>query len=335
MQATATLALKPGDVLEGGYVLRERIGHGGMGDVFLADWLATGRTVAIKALRPQLADWPTRSGQMRHEAEAARRVHSPHCVAVIEDRVPSHGMPYLVMEHVPGRSLGQLITDESLPLARVIELFDQVLAAIGAAHASGVIHGDVKSDNLLVEHTAGTDRVTLIDFGLARIDGAPTRVDVEDGEVMVSGTPEYMAPEVIRGAPPVRASDLYSAGVILYELLTGTTPFRGGSALQIMVRHAHDAVLPPSLRAPDRDIPRAVDRVVLRALDKHPEARFPDAETFARELRAAAVASRPVADRSALPDQRWTQELPTLIHAAPLPRERIARGSERCGAGHP
>src|SRR5207302_6475832 len=123
----------------------------------------------------------------------------------------------------------------------------------------------------------GRDRVTLIDFGLARLAGALAGVDLEAGDVMVSGTPEYMAPEVARGEPPICASDLYGAGVILYELLTGVTPFGGGTARRIMVRHAYDPVVAPSLREPGRGISPALDRVVLCALAKRPSVRFADA----------------------------------------------------------
>jgi serine/threonine-protein kinase len=335
MQATAAVDLQPGDVLDGKYVLREHIGEGGMGNVFLAEQPALERTVAIKVLHAELAASPVHVRRLHSEAIAASRVRSPRCVAVIDHGTLRDGAPYLVMEHVPGRSLGQLIDEEAISLTRAVDLFEQVLAALAAIHDSGVIHADIKSDNILVERVRGADRVTVIDFGLARLESAPVSPDLEDGETMVSGTPEYMAPEVVCGGAPVRESDLYAAGVILYELLTGATPFTGGSAMDILRRQANDVVVPPSLRAPERDIPPALDRVVMRALRKRPEARFPDADTFARELRAAARALRAAA---IAPTQPIAPVVPDVARGVAsrvaqrdgqisLSRQRLARGS--------
>jgi serine/threonine-protein kinase len=321
MLASPYPALKAGDVLDGKYVLRDRIGEGGMGSVFLADQPALERTVAIKVLHPELVGSPSHAQRLRDEASTACRVRDPHCVAVLDASELPDGTPYIVMEHVRGRSLGRIIAEEPVSLARAVDLLEQILAALSAIHEGGVIHADVKSDNFLVETVDGRDRVTLIDFGLARVAAAPSEVDLEGGETMVSGTPEYMAPEVARGEPPIHASDLYGAGVILYELLTGVTPFGGGTARQIMVRHAYDPVVAPSRRRPDRDISPALDRVVVRALDKRPSARFADAAVFARELRAAA--GRPRLSTVPLPrEQRAALETPT----------RFARGSD-CGNG--
>lgn len=273
-------------MLDGKYVLRERIGQGGMGSVFLADQPALERTVAIKILRSDVEACRD-AGLVHGEAVAASRVRSPHCVAVIDCSVLADGTPYLVMEYVPGRSLERIITEERIPVARAVRLFEQVLDALGAAHDSGIIHGDVKSDNFMVELLGGHEHVTMIDFGLARVAAPPAHDRLEEGARVV-GTPDYIAPEVIRGEAPTRASDLYGAGVILYELLTATTPFGGGTAAEIVARHVFEVVEPPSLRRPDRAISPAFDELVLRALDKRPAARFPDAATFARELRAAA-----------------------------------------------
>lgn len=273
-------------MLDGKYVLRERIGQGGMGSVFLADQPALERTVAIKILRSDVGA-STDAGQVRGEAIAASRIRSPHCVAVIDCGALSDGTPYLVMEYVPGRSLERIIREERIPAMRVVDLFEQVLDALGAAHDSGIVHGDVKSDNFMVESLRGREHVTMIDFGLARVAAPSMRDRLEQGPMIV-GTPDYMAPEVARGEAPTCASDLYGAGVILYELLTATTPFGGGAAAEIIARHVYHPVEPPSLRRPGRGISPALDELVLRALDKCPARRFADAATFARGLRAAA-----------------------------------------------
>lgn len=327
------LGLTPGDVLEGRYVLLERIGQGGMGCVFLADQSDVQRTVAIKVLHPELATCPESTRRIRDEAIAAGRVHDPHCVTVVDHGVLPDGVPYVVMGYVPGRSLGRVIAEEPIPLERAIDLCAQILSALAATHAAGIIHADVKSDNFLVERRQGRDHVTLIDFGLALAVDAPVDLDVEDGHVMVSGTPEYMAPEVVGGDAPMPASDLYGAGVILYELLTGATPFGGGTATEIMLRHVHDAVIPPSLRRPDRDIPHLLDLVVVRALAKRPGARFPDAAAFAAELRAAAGAPRAALRAPSARNDRSPPGAPTRVCTTPLPRRRLARGSDYTAIG--
>ena len=314
--------VRPGDVVCNRYLLREQIGEGGMGQVYLADEPALARTVAIKILHPRLAANRDVAAAFREEAVAASRVRHPSCVAIIEcNRLPD-GTPLIVMEHVPGRSLSRTIAEEPIPVARAMNLMAQILSALEAAHAAGVVHADVKSDNFLVETIDGGDHVTLIDFGLARMDGAAAF------EGMVSGTPEYLAPELIRGGRPTPASDLYGAGVILYELLTGTTPFSGGTTTEILGRQLSDVVVPPSLRCPDRELPTAVDHIVLRALDKRPDVRFSNAGELLRSLRAA-LRTRPVREsREAYWDRTAPLDSPTRNCSPALPRQRLARGSD-------
>src|ERR1043166_5374369 len=134
------VSLRPGDVLDGKYVLHDVIGHGGMGSVFLAEQPELARTVAVKVLHPEYAMSPVHTRRLRNEASAAAWVRSPRCASVIEDGTLPDGAPYLVMEHVPGRSLGQVISDDAMPLARAVDIMTQVLAAIAAGHDSGGIH---------------------------------------------------------------------------------------------------------------------------------------------------------------------------------------------------
>ena len=308
---------QPGDVLAGKYVLKERIGVGGMGVVFLADHAPTARRVAIKVLHSHLRGNATAARRFRDEALAARRVQHRGAVTVIEYGSPDGGAPFMAMELVHGSSLARMIEENDLPLPRVLGILDQLLDALGAAHACGVVHADVKSDNVMVSAQGGDDVVTLVDFGLAQLDGEM----VEPG--MVAGTPEYLAPELIRGKAPTIASDLYAAGVILYELLTGATPFAVGTTSKILQRHLLEAPVAPSRRRPDRDIPAALDRIVLRALEKAPAARFASAQELRDALAAVALEGEAACGAGAKAG----------AHGEHAGQPRLARGSEPGGTG--
>ena len=276
-----------GEVLAGKYILLERIGEGGMGLVFLAEQLSLGRTVAIKLLQPALAVCDAFVRQFHTEAVAAYRVQHPGAVAVIDYDMTAEGTPFIAMEYVPGRLLSAVIDEEEIPLPRALKLVRQLLRTLKAAHAHGVVHADIKSDNIVVERTADGDALTLIDFGLARIEGRGNHTaSVSGTPASVSGTPDYMAPELVRGEPPTAATDLYAVGVLLYELLTGRRPFEAGSTTEILLRQLEDDVVPPSRWRPDRDIPAVLDRIVLRALHKDPQARFASAGELAQALAA-------------------------------------------------
>lgn len=322
MPLSSTKLPGPGSVLGGKYVLRERLGEGGMGVVFLADQPVLARTVAIKILHPTLGVNAQLARNFCDEAVAAGRVRHPNSVSVYDVGRTVEGTPYIVMEHVRGRSLGRIIAEQEMALPRALEIVDQILAALEAAHAAGVVHADIKSDNFLVEELASCDRVVLIDFGLARIDPC------ERAPGTIAGTPEYLAPEVVLGECPTIASDLYAVGMILYELVTGTTPFAGGGASEILTRQVEDVVVPMSLRRADASVPPALDQIVLRALAKDPAARFESADEMRRALRA-------VVHPRVVPGYGGTERLATLPSGSPTrdcgvprARSRLARGSD-------
>jgi serine/threonine-protein kinase len=167
----------------------------------------------------------------------------------------------------------------------------QVLAALDQAHALSIVHADVKTENILLEPRPDGERARLADFGLALVGRAPADDDVvDDAYLYVAGTPEYMAPEVILGARPGPAADLYGVGVILHELITGVTPFAGGTSTDVFARQVFDDVVPPSIRFPERQIPRALEDVIVRALDKEPERRYASAPMFIDALGALKLA---------------------------------------------
>ena len=210
-----------GRVLDDKYRLRGCIGIGGSGAVYKADQITLGRTVAVKILNDDLTRDARLVKRFQDEALAASRLNHPNTVSIIDYGQTSDGLLYLVMEHLRGPTLTHLIAKEHpLPPARVLAIVDQILAGVEEAHLAGVIHADLKSDNIIVEQRrTGQDTVKVVDFGIARLVNSPR----EGEDRSISGTPEYMAPELIGGAPPSVATDLYAVGIVAYEMLTGQT----------------------------------------------------------------------------------------------------------------
>lgn len=250
-----------------------------MGDVYAARDLVRGMDVAIKMLRPEQADGEVARRHLSAEGRAAGRIAHRNVVAVLDAGMTSSD-PFVVMELVCGRPLrDELCEHGPLALRRASFIVQQVLAGLQAIHAAGFIHGDVKAENVLV----GADgQATLIDLGLMR-----ALDEVHCADEVVSGTPEYMAPEMIRGEHGLIESDLYAVGALLYELVTGTTPFAGGCSIEILCRHLEEDVVPAGLRCPDRIVPHALEDVMQRALQKLPSERFRSARAFACTLQAA------------------------------------------------
>ncbi len=270
-----------GRVMAGKFCLRRCVGTGASGTVYQADQLALGRTVAIKILRPELTRDPRFVGRFHDEALAASRLNHPNTVSIIDYGQTEDGLLYLVMEFLRGPTLTQVLHSESLRPSRIADLVAQILSGLEEAHDAGVVHADLKADNVVVERRRGDwDLVKVVDFGIARLVGRETRAT----EKTICGTPEYMAPEVIQGEDPTYASDLYSVGVVLYELLTGSTPFAGGSSMDVLRRHLTETPIPPSLRRPDLIIDSTLEEVALCALSKPPGRRFANATEFRAAL---------------------------------------------------
>ncbi len=325
---------RPG-TLAGKYTLGDCIGAGGMGRVYRAEQPDLSRTVAIKIMHRTLAEDARLARHFRTEAIAAARFSHPNSVAVIDYGETEDGAPFLVMEYVHGQMLSQIVRDQGpLDIARALGFAIQILDALADAHTLGIVHADVKADNVLVETTRDRGEQTkLVDFGLARIarDRGHETDDFDSGE-FIAGTPEYMAPEVIRGAPPSPASDVYAVGAMLYEMLTGSTPFAGGSYVEIMRRQVEDIVVPPSLRCAEPCVPRHVESAILRALSKDPGHRFTTAAEFINALTVIPPPTAPrvrrcVASRSPDADGISTLVLPAA-DADPHLR-RTPRGSSQ------
>ena len=263
------------------YKLGGLLGCGGMGQVHAARD-ASGRVVAVKRVHDRLSTDRVFVERFVEEARLLRNVSHPSVVRVLDHGTTPDGLPYLVMDHASGAQLSDVISNDGpLSVERVMVIGSQLLGGLAAIHDAGIVHADIKSANILVDDV---DLVTIIDFGLARSIDAVT-----SGAEIVAGTPSYMAPEVISGGAPTVSSDVYSAATIVYEILTGTTPF-SGSLSTILACQLAEAVEPPSVRAPGRSIPRVLDRVLLRALDRSVAVRHASVREFAAELDRALTA---------------------------------------------
>lgn len=266
----------------GTFRIEQKIGEGGMGAVFRGHDLMLEREVAIKALRPELARQPELVARFRSEAVTLAKLNHSH-IATLYNFL-RHGDDYfMAMEFVRGQTLDQVIRQSgAMEVERAVRLFCQALEGITHAHALGVIHRDIKSANLML---TANDQVKVMDFGIARVLG--TARQTKTGRLI--GTLEYMSPEQMRGAETDARSDIYSLGILLYEMLTGRVPFQADSDYELMRAQVENDPLPP--REFKADIPRAVEAAILQSLTKDPAGRFPSAAEFRSTLLAAVPAA--------------------------------------------
>ena len=291
-----------GRVLDGRYRVGPRIARGGMATVYEATDLRLDRVCALKIMHAGLGDDDDFAARFVREARAAARLSHPHVVAVY-DQGADDGTLFLAMEYIPGRTLRDLLrTDAPLPPTRALALVDPVLAALGAAHQNGLIHRDVKPENVLL---ADDGRVKVADFGLARAVSAETQHTATGGVLI--GTVSYLSPELVVDGTADARSDVYAVGVVLYELLTGRKPHEGDSPIQIAYKHVHEDVPPPSRLVPG--IPPYVDALVARATARDRDHRPADARVLLHQVRRV----RAALDHGVVDDPDLTDDLtPTL-----------------------
>jgi serine/threonine-protein kinase len=309
---------RPGDVIADRYELEELCGSGGMSSVFRARDLQLDRSVAIKILHGRFVADPEYVERFRREARAVARLSHPNIVTVI-DRGEDEDRQYIVFEHVDGENLKELVGRTGRqPVRRAVELALAVADGLAFAHGHGLVHRDVKPQNVLLSREGD---VKVTDFGIAR------SLDVEHGVTQtgtVLGTGEYLAPEQASGKPVSAATDVYSLGVVLWELLVGDVPFSGENFVAVALRHVNEP--PPSLRQLRPDVPPRLSAAVERALAKDPAQRFPSMAALASELRAC-LAELDRAPASAEADAAMT--LVTRPSPAPSSRRASRKPSRR------
>ncbi len=296
-----------GKILADKYRIDERLNEGGMGTVYRGTHVLMDKTVAIKVLRSSLAADEKIVARFSREARAASRISHPHALSVTDFGEAENGVVFLVMEFLNGQTLKNVIRQEGpMPLARVVEIIRQVGAALDAAHEQGVVHRDLKSENIMLLAANGPDYAKVLDFGIAKIkehDG-----DYDPGLTapdLVIGTPQYMSPEQCSQAPDIDSrSDIYSLGVIIYEMLVGHVPFTGPSPTSIMMKHLQEPV--PSVLVERNDLTAAVGRVIARAMAKNPDDRYQNVSELVEDLTIASgteAGANPPVPMSAAPNR--------------------------------
>lgn len=305
----------------GSYELRERIGHGGMGEVWLARHRLLARPAALKLIRTESSDSGVASSRpasrFEREAQATAALRSPHTVELFDFGVADDGAFYYVMERLEGVDLERLIERfGTVPPERMVSLMLQACHSLDEAHAAGLVHRDIKPANIMVcRYGRDVDFVKLLDFGMVKEVHAPdSRSPKLTADGVVAGTPAYMPPEVATGSHEVGpAADLYALGCVGYWLLTGELVFCADTPMAMAVKHAAETPAPPSQRC-DTEIPEALETIVMRCLDKDPAKRFASAAALREALRETGLSDLWTPEHA---QSWWDRNLPAGEHLAP------------------
>jgi serine/threonine protein kinase len=311
------------------YLIEDKLGSGGMATVYRATRLLIGDTVAIKILHPGQVDDPESVERFRREAQAAARLKHPNVVPIYDFGVSSEGLVYLAMELVEGKNIRDMLREHG-PFASEMtgEILTQVCSALEAAHKKNIIHRDIKPDNIVVDATPAGIRVKVLDFGIAWMRDVAAASLTETGNVV--GTPHYMSPEQCLGEEPDPRTDIYSMGVVLFEMLAGVVPFNSRAKTAVVIQHVNQP--PPSLRAINSSVSPAVESVVMHALAKPRDQRPQSAALLAAELtaaigghavrskRAGSSADNVTTKKMPLPDWSAARQSTNSPSKAPMPR---------------
>lgn len=268
--------MNPGYEIGHRYRIIRSLGEGGMANVYLAHDMVLDRDVSVKLLRLDLRDDPSTKRRFHREAMAATQLNDPHIVGIY-DVGEDHGLQYMVMQYVKGTDLKAYIKKHyPIPLPQVIDIMEQVLSAVATAHAHGIIHRDLKPQNILIDENKN---VKITDFGIA----VAVSQDSLTQTNTLMGSVHYLSPEQARGSIATKQSDIYSLGIILFELLTGKVPFEGETAVSIAVKHFREEI--PSVREQNKEIPQALENVIIKATAKEPAERYSSVNEMAADLK--------------------------------------------------
>jgi tRNA A-37 threonylcarbamoyl transferase component Bud32 len=310
-----------GQVVNGKFRVEALVGQGGMGRVYRAKHLTLDRPVVLKMLHKDFSTDPQVVQRFQREARAASRLNHPNSIAVLDFGESEDGTLFMAMEFLGGRDLAKIVSEE-FPLGegRIVRIGGQILSALAEAHAQGIIHRDLKPENVMIEPRRGEpDFVKVLDFGIAKITAPGANEPKLTQAGLVCGTPEYMSPEQARGAELDARTDLYSTGVILYQLATGELPFQSDTPVGFLTKHLAEAPVPARQRW--GEVSEALEAVISRAMEKDAAKRFQTAD----EMRAALLAVDPAAA---------TAPAPTASHT-PVPAAAPTRGAARGAARSP
>lgn len=322
-----------GQVIDGRYRLEALVGEGGMGMVYQATHTTLGKKLAIKVLRPEVSRNAEILARFEQEARAASHIGHEHIVDIMDFGRLGDGSTYFVMEFLEGRSLSDVMAEEPLSPERVLHIAQQLCGALEAAHARGIVHRDMKPDNVqLIERGGDRDFVKVLDFGIAKVGGGTSKL-TRAGQVF--GTPHYMSPEQCAGTQVDERTDVYAVGVLLYEMSTGQMPFDAENLMGILTKHLYEAPDPPRQRAGGRGVSAALEAVILKCMQKEPEARYQTMASLLVDLNRIAAAETPHAllerlqgGAEATPPQSWpgdrgtfgTDSLPLIDERPYIPR---------------
>jgi tRNA A-37 threonylcarbamoyl transferase component Bud32 len=302
-----------GQVLSQRYRILAKLGEGAMAAVYLAEHTGVGATIVLKVLLPDLASEPLVVESFLREARIASQIHHDNVIDIFYSGRSPEGHVFLAMEYVPGPTLFDLLAKEGpLSWSRAQPILRQIAGALEAAHRHGVVHRDVKPENVLVGQKdtpeGRIDFVKVVDFGIANTRG--------DTSSSVCGTPEFMSPEQAQGLPPEPRDDIYGFGCLMYQVLTGDVPFRADDMPEVLLKHLSDPVVPPRMRRPDLEIPAAAQTIVMCALEKKREDRWQDMGEVQKMLEGVTVEPAPA---------------PELAPEAPLAPARIPPAPKAAG----
>jgi serine/threonine protein kinase len=312
-----------GNLIKGRYQIVSKLGEGGMGTVYLGEQVSVGRKVAIKFLLGNYASDDAFIGRFRREARLAASLNHRNIVTLYDFDQADDGALFIVMEYLSGRKLSDVIRgDGPLEISRAARLGLQIAEGLEAAHHAGVIHRDIKPDNIMVSGSGASEEIRLMDFGIARLRDTANASQITRAGAIV-GTPSYMAPEQVEGGEVSDKTDIYALGIVLYEMLSGKVPFTAATPGAVLIKQIKEMPLP--LRKLRRELPSSLERVVMLALEKHPQQRQQSMSELVHQLRTAEEQVRGKAsDRVAEPLLGWAfrkpdAERPTVAEPPPAP----------------